>query len=241
MKKIPFLVFVLVSLLAGCSASVRTSLLPGSISDCESGDAEQDKACYRDRAAQARELLAAKPEQKVAEEIAQEIAEENLVRLSENPPADQPPRSNVPMEYVLRVAASVPSEGCNNAHNVSFINKSNDYIEVPYSSASRLLPCSDKLTPCGTGGLVLKYVQTGNGSGRWACLIPPGGYGWFYTMMNGTVPYTIVAYDPSTFTGWSDQSPKQATGGVYRNDLRFPAEGNWYRVQINQQDVRPPS
>jgi hypothetical protein len=224
MKKFFPFAFALISILAGCAASFSTgALLPGSISDCESGDIEQDKSCYRDRAAQARDLLAVKPEQEVAEKFAQEIVEE---RSAETPPSDQPPRSRVPMEYVPVVFPTVGSEGCVNAHNFAFVNNTNHYLEVT----------ARKLLPCGESGLVVQYVQTANGGTRPAYLIPPGSYGWYYTPLNGIVPYQILAYDPSGLSGRPGQPPRQATGGVYRNSVELPLDANWHNRKIDKFD-----
>ena len=226
-KSFQFVVFVLVSILAGCTASFRTSLPHGPIQDCETGNAETRLDCYRSRAAQDRAIQAVKPEQKAAQEFAQEIAEERLVRMSENPQADQPPRSGVPMEYVPVVFPTVGSEGCVNAHNFAFVNKTNQYLEVT----------ARKFLPCGESGLVVQYVQTANGGTRPAYLIPPGSYGWYYTPLNGVVPYQVVAYDPSGLSGRPGQSPRQATGGVYRNSVELPLDANWHNRKIDKFDL----
>ncbi len=224
MKKILFALLALVSFLVGCSASVRTSLQPGSISDCESGDVERDKACYRDRATQARELLAVKPEQKVEE------AEEVVV--AREPPARPAARmSRRPVEFIPMYIEDGQNK-CMPGHSVSFINRTSNYIEV---TARKLVPCDlDK------NGMVHQFVRTASGGIRMAWLISPGSYGWFTTAEGGPTPlkYLVVAYDQLGYAGRSELMPRVATGGTYSNDLIFPiVDGRWYRVQINAQDV----
>jgi hypothetical protein len=225
MKDFSKIMLVLFALLTGCTASFRTTLPDGPLLECETtGDPETILACYRDHAAQERELLAVKPEQKV--EKTEEVVVPN--RPSARPAARM---SRRPVEFIPMYIEDGQNK-CMPGHSVSFINRTSNYIEV---TARKLVPCDlDK------NGMVHQFVRTASGGIRLAWLIPPGSYGWFTTADGGPspLPYLVVAYDQLGYAGRSEQMPRVATGGTYRNDVSFPiVNGNWYRVQINAQDV----
>ena len=224
MKTLYLVVFVLVSLLTGCTASFRTSLPHGPIQDCETGNAEMRLDCYRDRATQDRSLMAVKPERKGEE--AEEIV------APDEPPARPAPRmSRRPIEFISMYVEDGQNK-CMPGHSIKFFNRTSNYIEV---TARRLVPCD-----LDENGMVHQFVRPESGAVRMAWLIAPGSFGLFTTADSGPLPYLVVAYDQLGYAGRSEQMPRVATTGTYTNSVRFPiVNGNWYNVQISPQDVDP--
>ncbi|MBI4139128.1 hypothetical protein HY479_03190 [Candidatus Uhrbacteria bacterium] len=207
--------FVLFLVVTGCAASVSTPLVPGSISDCETGDLVRDKACYRER-------FSAERQQHAAPKPAGTDAP------ASSPPAPTP--VGLPVEGRVVLLPRTAKGGCDDGFNFSVANRTNVYIEVQ----------SRALLPCGESYLVVEHVQQKNGGVRPAYLIPPGGVGAFYfdRLKGGVGPqdWTVIAYEPSSLSG-SAAVPRIAVGKRYVHRDHLPFDNKWGNTQIFSSDV----
>ncbi|MFH1838837.1 MAG: hypothetical protein ABII13_04455 [Patescibacteria group bacterium] len=254
MRRFQLILVAALLVLTGCASNMPNLNAPGADAECETGNAERDKACYRESAKRARELIVnnARNSQRLRQ------LEERLAAAEKgesDKPSDKPsgelkaktmPRPRTPvMGAGTRLVPYTPDGECgHDGYNLGIRNLTNRFIEVR-GQTKRGMPV---LKACGDD-LVTVAVEQGNGKRRLARICPPQGRcAYMFLPWNGGHGYQRITVDAYAATGVSVARHGMSVNGLppakYTGTWRYsiprktPWRKAWYNVDVRSSMFR---